>query len=120
MIEIIFVYNAKSDSVNKLIDFAHKIISPSTYSCSLCTLTHNDFGPRDDWKAFLNNPSYSIQVFYKNEFEEKFKKSFDYPVILKREGSEFEIIFGKDKIAEMNSLSDLLVSVTNKIQEQLT
>jgi len=117
--EIIFVYNAKSDSINKLIDFAHKIVSPSTYSCSLCTLTHHDFGARSEWKSFLNNPSYSVSVFYKNEFEKNFKKSFDYPVVLKKEESEFTIILDKDKIAGMENLSDLLEAITRRIQKQV-
>ena len=67
--EIIFVYNARSDKINKLIDFAHKIISPSTYSCDLCTLTHTNFGQRKDWKAFLENSSYLLHVYYKDQFE---------------------------------------------------
>ena len=34
MDKIIFVYNADSGLVNGLIDWAHKIVSPETYSCT--------------------------------------------------------------------------------------
>ena len=36
--EYLFVYNAKSDKLHKYLDFAHKIISPKTYACDLCSL----------------------------------------------------------------------------------
>ena len=37
--ELIFVYNAKSGMVNELLDFAHKIVSPSTYNCNLYAIS---------------------------------------------------------------------------------
>ena len=116
---LLFVYNAKSDGVNKLIDFAHKIISPSTYSCDLCTLTHHDFGARSEWKSFLNNPEYSVQVYYNNEFENKFTKSFDYPVILKKEADDFEIMLDRDEIAGIEDLPDLLEAIFHKTQTKV-
>jgi len=36
---LIFVYNANGGLVNSWLDTAHKIVSPSTYSCSLCAIT---------------------------------------------------------------------------------
>ena len=41
MSEIVFIYNAKSGTVNSLIDWAHKIVSPDTYECSLCSMTYD-------------------------------------------------------------------------------
>jgi len=43
---IVFIYNAHSDIWNKYIDFAHKIISPSTYACDLCSLTHGNYSEK--------------------------------------------------------------------------
>lgn len=116
--EIIFVYNARSDKINKLIDFAHKIISPSTYSCDLCTLTHTNFGQQKDWKAFLENSSYLLHVYYKDQFEKKFKKTFEYPIILNLAGDEISIILDKNEIAKIDNLPDLLKEVLIKTGHQ--
>ena len=43
MMKLIFVYNAGSGKLNALFDMAHKIVSPTTYECSLCALTHDAF-----------------------------------------------------------------------------
>jgi len=49
---LIFVYNAASDIWSKSLDAAHKIISPSTYACNLCSLTHGNFSEKQVWVLF--------------------------------------------------------------------
>ena len=39
--ELIFIYNAQKGRLNSLIDYIHKTVSPGTYSCNLCAITHN-------------------------------------------------------------------------------
>ena len=41
--EIQFIYNAKSGLANSIFDLAHKLISPDTYECNLCKITHGAF-----------------------------------------------------------------------------
>ena len=43
MSTLLFVYNAKSGIANVLVDISHKLLSPETYSCNLCVITHNTF-----------------------------------------------------------------------------
>jgi hypothetical protein len=50
MTQLIFVYNADSGGLNTLFDIAHKVVSPETYSCSLCMLTHGVLSERTAWK----------------------------------------------------------------------
>ncbi len=50
--KLIFVYNANAGKLSAALDIAHKIISPSTYQCNLCSLTHGTFTERDVWKKF--------------------------------------------------------------------
>jgi hypothetical protein len=40
MQELLFVYNADAGLVTGLLDTLHKVLSPSTYSCSLCAITY--------------------------------------------------------------------------------
>jgi len=60
---LIFVYNAKIGAINSLLDYLHKAISPSTYNCSLCTLTYNNYGEIKIWKQFIQ--SLKIPVYFK-------------------------------------------------------
>lgn len=106
--ELIFVYNAKSDNVNMLIDYAHKIISPSTYSCNLCKLTHTNFGERKEWKEFIRHSSVKLEFYHIDEFEEIFNESFKYPIILKKVSDGFEILLNSKMITKLRNVNDLI------------
>ena len=60
--QLIFVYNAHSDLLSTVTDFAHKLLSPATYSCNLCTLTYGNFTVQKEWKSFIK--SLSIKAFF--------------------------------------------------------
>lgn len=109
--ELIFVYNAKSDNVNMLIDYAHKIISPSTYSCNLCKLTHTNFGQRKEWKEFIRHSSVTLEFYHIDEFEKKFNESFKYPIILKKVSDGFEILLDSIKITKLTNANDLIKAI---------
>ncbi len=106
--ELIFVYNAKSDNANMLIDYAHKIISPSTYSCNLCNLTHTNFGQRKKWKEFTKHSSVKLEFYHIDEFEEIFNETFKYPIILKKVSDGFEILLDSIKITKLKNVNDLI------------
>ena len=52
MSSLLFVYNAKSGIANILIDISYKLLSPETYSCNLCAITHNTFTENKTWKKY--------------------------------------------------------------------
>ena len=84
-----FVYNANSDVKSKTIDFLHKAISPGTYNCELCSITHSNFGERSEWRVFLDNLPVKSMFTYKNIFLE------DNPNF---KGSRFPIALFKDEV----------------------
>jgi len=80
--ELIFVYNAKSGIFNKASDFAHKIISPKTYNCSLCALTHGNFTVHNEWTNFIKALKIPVKFLYKNDFKAIYPNiSASYPAI---------------------------------------
>ena len=81
---LIFVYNTDSNPISSLIDLGHKILSPETYSCSLCKLTHGPFTEIDAWKAFRTSIGFPMEFLHRDEFEKKYNQRFQYPVILKK------------------------------------
>ena len=52
---LVFIYNAKSGIINGIFDYVHKFVSPSTYSCNLCSLTYDNLGKKNEWAKYLNN-----------------------------------------------------------------
>jgi hypothetical protein len=108
--KLIFVYNADSGVLNTVKDISHKLFSPQTYDCFLCSLTHDTFRENSEWKAFRNNSTAKMVFLYRNEFEEKYSKTMEYPVILK-ESDELEVVISKDELASYSSLNNLIEAV---------
>jgi len=84
--KLLFVYNANSGKLNSLFGIAHKIISPSTYTCELCLLTHGVFFENIDWKNFKETSSLVMEFFHVNEFlkiysDEEYSR-INFPAVL--------------------------------------
>jgi hypothetical protein len=65
---LIFVYNADGGLLNSVMDAAHKLISPSTYPCSLCAITYGAVSMRREWKAYLQAVRYDMAFYHRDEF----------------------------------------------------
>lgn len=111
MRQLIFVYNAKSDPANMLIDYAHKFIRPSTYACDLCKLTHSNLGVNKVWNKFLKKSSFKIDFLYSDEFEDQFGVSFHYPTIFEKSGKEFNTLLSNTEIAKLRDIGDLINAI---------
>jgi hypothetical protein len=64
---LIFIYNADSGLVNTLLDIGHKIVSPQTYSCNLCAITHSTFKMREEWKQFIVQLGCPVEFLHRDE-----------------------------------------------------
>jgi len=112
--EIIFVYNAKSDIFSTLSDFAHKVLSPSTYPCSLCQLTYGNVGIHKQWASFLETLPYPKSFLHKDE---AFQIDADYvrqslPIILtKNNKGEIQTVLNAVELNQLTSLDDLIESL---------
>lgn len=115
--ELILVYNANSGVANKLWDALHKTVSPSTYACELCALTHHSLGARSQWKAFLKEKNIPTKVMYKDQFETAYQGSFEFPAVLLHDKSNFTCILDKKEMGELNELEDFLVLLKHRLPE---
>ncbi|HWQ25670.1 MAG TPA: hypothetical protein VN367_02705 [Chlorobaculum sp.] len=114
---LIFVYNADSGPVSGLFDLGHKILSPSTYQCSLCTLTHGPFTEKEAWKEFRQSVGVPMEFLHRDEFEKKYDLKFEYPVIL-RKNSNIAVLMAKQDIDAITELDILIEAVKKRISEQ--
>lgn len=111
--KLIFVYNAKSGKLNKYIDIGHKLISPKTYQCSLCALTHDTFSENEVWKAFRLNTDIVMEFHHIDEFEQLHPNtSYNYPVILKEEDNKLSKVLDVNALKQISSLEDLIAKVS--------
>jgi hypothetical protein len=108
--KLIFVYNADGAILNKLMDIGHKIIKPETYTCNLCDLTFGNFSENQKWKEFRENTDIEMEFLHRDEFETKYEKKLDYPVILKG-ADPLEIAIPRDQLDKFKSLDELIKAV---------
>lgn len=108
--EIQFIYNAKSGLANSIFDLAHKLISPDTYECNLCKITHGAFTETKKFKELKQK--YNITLWHIDDYELKYEKESKYPLIIIRDEKQKEI--GRIITEEINSsisIEELKVSI---------
>ena len=109
--ELLFIYNAKSDRLSALLDFAHKIVSPSTYACDLCKLTHGNFGEHEAWKTFKETSDIPLTFYHIDEFEKHYSKTFTYPLILKKEDEVLNVLLDANTITGYKTTEELIEAI---------
>lgn len=119
-LKLIFVYNADSGLFNTVTDIAHKIFSPSTYSCQLCALTHSHFSIKEEWQAFLKDISLPLEFLHKDEFELAYPgKLIDYPVIMIKNETSLDIFISSETLNQCKTLDELKALIVENIHIQL-
>ena len=108
--KLIFVYNADSGFISWLRDVSHKLMSPQSYECFLCALTHGTFREDARWKSFRKNSPIEMEFLHRDEFEEKFDMKEAYPVVL-RQNDGLEVVLSRSQLAHLSSVEDLIVTV---------
>ena len=64
---LVFVYNADHGFFNALTDSIHKLVSPRTYRCALCALTHGPVAMRDEWRRFVESLDLPVEFLHRDE-----------------------------------------------------
>lgn len=115
---LIFVYNADSGLFNTVTDIAHKILSPRTYSCQLCALTHGYFSVREEWVGFLKSLQIDCEFLHRDEFKQTYQQDTDeLPAIFLKNGEgKIEAFADKLSIEACNDLDALKTLLREKLQ----
>ena len=108
--KLIFVYNADSGLMNTLMDIGHKAISPQTYECNLCGLTFGLLSEHKQWKQFRSASNTEMEFLHRDEFEQKYNRQFEYPVILK-DDSSLSVAISHTELNQINTLDELIERV---------
>ena len=110
---LLLVYNADGGIVSMVKDGLHKLISPSTYPCSLCAITYGAVSMRTDWDRFLKSLPLDIVFHHKDDFAQAYPgHGVALPAILiaSGEGSPRVLVSATDldAISDTNALMDLV------------
>ena len=112
---LLFIYNATSGKLNSLFDAAHKIISPKTYQCKLCSLTHDAISENKLWREFREKTVLPLVFYHIDEFEKQFpRERFQYPVILLQNNNKLTEWISKDELEKIVTTKALIYRIQSK------
>ncbi|OGI50810.1 MAG: hypothetical protein A2W42_03925 [Candidatus Muproteobacteria bacterium RIFCSPHIGHO2_01_60_12] len=116
---LIFVYNADSGFVNTLLDIGHKIVSPKTYSCNLCAITHSTFSMRDEWKNFVAGLGVSVEFLHRDELEKQYgMRDVGLPAVFRKNNGALEAWVTREEINRCHSLGELERLVRDRLRAE--
>ena len=114
--ELLFVYNANTDPVSVVTDYLHKVFSPATYKCELCSLTHHNLGARKKWKDFKRKTNVHMSFYYIRQFESTFPDQYEYPVVLIKRNGANSVFLSKEDLVNLGSIDDLIDILESQIE----
>jgi len=117
--ELIFVYNAKSGKMNAMKDYFHKVVSPKTYGCNLCSLTYDMLGMKSEWKRTIENMGLKTVFLHKDELAKRYSLSFELPVILQKKGDQISVLISAEEINKTKNLNELIKCIDKRIKTEL-
>lgn len=113
--KLIFVYNATSGALQALLDTVHKMVSPDTYPCELCELTHGVFKEKEEWSRFRQSLEIPALFVHKDEFLKQYRSKwlpkYDFPIVLIEVNGSLEIAIAKEAFERLKTSEDLIKAV---------
>lgn len=118
--QLLFVYNANSGLGNAMLDTAHKILNPATYSCSLCQLTYGAVREKANWKRFRQGSAFPMHFLHKDEFAQGWGEeplaTDQFPAIFLETAGALQLLVHADELNTMNSEKELIRRVEEIIE----
>ncbi len=116
MKDLIFIYNAKSGLTQATLDWAHKIISPKTYECSLCSLTYGNLGKYSKWSKFLKSLNLNKSFIYDDQLSDLgFYENESLPCIFVGKDNNYSLIINSDELNSCQSLEHLIELIKERL-----
>jgi hypothetical protein len=116
--KLVFVYNADSGFFNLLADMAHKIVSPETYNCQLCMLTHGNLGMREQWKEYLESIDAGLEFLHRDEFLKNYgQHTAALPALFLARGGVAELFMSEADINQCETLAALMAQLDKRLAE---
>ena len=116
--ELCFVYNAQSGVAHALMDYVHKIVSPDTYSCSLCGVTYGNLGMHPQWADYLRGLPFKTRFLYKDTVP-KHLGDVQLPAAYVVEADHWVHVIGSEEMNAAVTLDALIALCDNKLADYI-
>ena len=116
--ELIFIYNAKSGMVNEFLDFAHKIVRPSTYNCNLCAISYGNFTMKKKWSDYISSLPVRSTFTYKDKVSEYGYDNIKLPSIIFQDKSKSKVIISSEEINKLKKIDQLINILSDRLKDQ--
>lgn len=117
--KIIFVYNADSGLFSTVTDYVHKLLSPSTYACSLCALTHHHAGMKQEWKAFVQQLPYKAGFLHKDEFVHDYPayEKLALPAVFIQHQTSMQLLLSAETLNGFHEVDELKNALQHELKQ---
>ena len=109
---LIFIYNANGGIAQGILDSVHKMLSPSTYPCSLCAITYGTFTMDRRWRAWLKALPVPSVFFHKDDAP---YRDVALPVILIERGGRVETLVSAERLDTLASVDALIAEIEARL-----
>jgi hypothetical protein len=107
--KLVFVYNAEAGLLNGMMDSVHKIVSPSSYECGLCAITHGAFTMDRRWRDYLRGLGHETVFHHRKDFNHAYPDAnVALPAILAERGGKLVTLVSGQEMQALNSVNDLI------------
>lgn len=117
--KLIFVYNANAGALNALLDSVHKVVSPATYECSLCNITHGVFSENKLWADFRMSSNIEMDFLHKDEFLKQYRSKwlskYTFPVVLLNDTKGLSVFITTETLNKVKTQSALIELVEGRL-----
>lgn len=114
---LLFIYNADAGFFSKLTDFAHKAISPATYNCSLCALTHGTFTMKQEWADYIKRLPIEAEFIYRDAWKSG-AEHMVYPIVMMQIAeNEVKVLLDAKQLNALKSLQELRQALDAALQK---
>jgi hypothetical protein len=110
---LIFIYNADGGVAQGIMDSIHKIVSPSTYACSLCAITHGAFTMDKRWRRWLDALPVASLFYHRDDSP---YPEVTLPAVLIARGDRVETLVPAGQLNALESLDDLIAEIEKCLQ----
>jgi hypothetical protein len=114
--KLVFVYAGDSGALNALFHVAHKIVSPSTYPCGLCALTHGIVAERSEWREFIRAQSLPAEFLHRDELRRRHPDATDaLPAVFLEGASGLQPLLAAEEIRKCKTTAELIEAIRARL-----
>ena len=115
---LVFVYNADSGLFNTLSDIAHKLLSPQTYACNLCAITHSAFAMNKAWKEYLAGLDADLEFLHADELKSRYGiTDVPLPAVFRWEDGKLEVCIDAKAVNTCKDSDDLKTLIERALKD---